>query len=149
MAGHGESPSKAHLKLAGNLPIAELYDATSSLRQPRVPEGGDFVARRAREMDEIIKEFVQESTENLDRLDRELVLLEKDASSKELLASVFRTIHTIKGTAGFLGFSRLQSVTHAGESLLSRLRDGELLLNGDITSGLLNMVDAVRRMLAI
>ena len=99
-------------------------------------------------MDDIIKEFVQESTDNLDRLDRELVLLEKDVSNKELLASVFRTIHTIKGTAGFLGFSRLQAVAHAGESLLSRLRDGELTLNAEITSGLLAMVDAVRQMLA-
>jgi len=99
-------------------------------------------------MDDIIKEFVQESTENLDRLDRELVLLEKDVTNKELLASVFRTIHTIKGTAGFLGFPRLEGLAHAGENLLSRLRDGELVLNADITSALLTMLDAVRQMLA-
>ncbi len=99
-------------------------------------------------MDEIVKDFLIESNENLDRLDQELVKLESEPSSKELLASVFRTIHTIKGSCGFLGFGRLEKLTHAGESLLSRLRDGELSLNGDITSGLLAMVDAVRHMLA-
>ena len=99
-------------------------------------------------MDEIVKDFLIESNENLDRLDQELVKLESDPSSKELLASVFRTIHTIKGSCGFLGFSRLEKLAHAGESLLSRLRDGQLTLNAEITSGLLAMVDAVRRMLA-
>jgi len=99
-------------------------------------------------MDEIVKDFLIESNENLDRLDQELVKLESEPSSKELLASVFRTIHTIKGSCGFLGFARLEKLAHAGESLLSRLRDGKLALNGEITSGLLAMVDAVRHMLA-
>jgi two-component system, chemotaxis family, sensor kinase CheA len=99
-------------------------------------------------MDEIVKDFLIESNENLDRLDQELVKLESEPSSTELLASVFRTIHTIKGSCGFLGFARLEKLAHAGESLLSRLRDGKLTLNGEITSGLLAMVDAVRHMLA-
>jgi len=99
-------------------------------------------------MDEIVKDFLIESNENLDRLDQELVKLESEPSSKELLASVFRTIHTIKGSCGFLGFARLEKLAHAGESLLSRLRDGKLSLSAEITSGLLTMVDAVRRMLA-
>jgi two-component system, chemotaxis family, sensor kinase CheA len=99
-------------------------------------------------MDEIVKDFLIESNENLDRLDQELVKLESEPSSTELLASVFRTIHTIKGSCGFLGFARLEKLTHAGESLLSRLRDGKLTLSAEITSGLLAMVDAVRRMLA-
>ena len=99
-------------------------------------------------MDEIVKDFLIESNENLDRLDQELVKLESSPSSKELLASVFRTIHTIKGSCGFLGFARLEKLAHAGESLLSRLRDGQLTLTADITSGLLAMVDAVRQMLS-
>jgi len=99
-------------------------------------------------MDEIVKDFLIESNENLDRLDQELVKLESEPSSKELLASIFRTIHTIKGSCGFLGFTRLEKVAHAGESLLSRLRDGLLALNEEVTSGLLAMVDAVRQMLA-
>jgi two-component system chemotaxis sensor kinase CheA len=99
-------------------------------------------------MDDIVKDFLIESGENLDRLDQELVRLETDPKSKDLLASVFRTIHTIKGSCGFLGFARLEKVAHVGENLLSRLRDGDLDLTGDMTSGLLEMVDAVRHMLA-
>jgi two-component system, chemotaxis family, sensor kinase CheA len=99
-------------------------------------------------MDEIVKDFLIESNENLDRLDQELVKLESDPTSKDLLAGIFRTIHTIKGSCGFLGFARLEKVAHAGENLLSRLRDGALSLNAEITSGLLAMVDAVRKMLA-
>jgi len=75
---------------------------------------------------EIVGEFLVESHENLDRLDRELVVLEKEPGEPSVLASIFRTIHTIKGTAGFLGFAKLESLTHAGENLPSRLRDGEL-----------------------
>jgi two-component system chemotaxis sensor kinase CheA len=100
------------------------------------------------DMDDIVREFLVESTENLDQLDRDLVALEKDPRAENLLASIFRTIHTIKGTSGFLGFNKLESVTHLGESLLSKMRDGELVLNAEITSGLLMMVDAVREMLA-
>ncbi len=100
------------------------------------------------DMDDVVREFLVESHENLDQLDRDLVALEKDPQSHERLASVFRTIHTIKGTCGFLGFGKLESVAHVGESLLSRLRDGELTLTAEITTGLLSMVDAVRQMLA-
>ena len=96
---------------------------------------------------DIVKDFLQESYENLDRLDRELVGLEKNPRDAEALASVFRTIHTIKGTCGFLGFDKLEKVAHVGENLLTRLRDGQLVLNPEITTGLLSMVDAVREML--
>ena len=99
------------------------------------------------DMDDIVKDFLVESNENLDQLDRDLVSLEKDPTARDILASIFRTIHTIKGTTGFLGFSRLESVAHAGENLLSSLRDGRLLLDSEITSALLAMVDAVRGML--
>src|ERR1700690_3972982 len=98
-------------------------------------------------MDDLIKEFLVESNENLDRLDSELVKLETDPSSQDLLSSIFRTIHTIKGSCGFLGFSKLEKVAHVGESLLSRLRDGKLSLTPEFTSGLLAMVDAIRSML--
>jgi two-component system chemotaxis sensor kinase CheA len=99
-------------------------------------------------MDDIVKEFIVESTENLDQLDRDLIGLEKNPTSKELLGSIFRAVHTVKGTTGFLGFSKLESVAHVGENLLSRLREGSLVLSPTITSGLLAMVDAVRTMLA-
>lgn len=99
-------------------------------------------------MDEIFKDFLVETTENLAQLELDLVTLEKDPTEKETLARVFRTLHTVKGTAGFLGLPKLEAVAHAGESLLSRLRDGKLRFNADIATALLGSVDAVRRMLA-
>ena len=99
-------------------------------------------------MDEIVAEFLIESHENLDQLDQDLVALEREPGSRELLSSIFRTVHTIKGTCGFLAFGKLEAVTHVGESLLSRLRDGEMSLNPELTSILLEMVDVVRSLLA-
>src|SRR5271167_812419 len=96
---------------------------------------------------DIVKDFLIESYENLDRLDRDLVGLEKNPHDKAALAGVFRTIHTIKGTCGFLGFNKLEKVAHVGENLLTLLRDGVLTLNPEITTALLGMVDAVRQML--
>jgi two-component system, chemotaxis family, sensor kinase CheA len=98
-------------------------------------------------LENIVNEFLVESYENLDRLDRDLVDLEKAPTDKEILSSIFRTIHTIKGTCGFLGFSKLESVAHVGENLLSKLRDGELRLSEELTTALLRMIDAVREML--
>lgn len=100
------------------------------------------------DLDGVIKEFLVESYENLDQLDRDLIALEKQPTDRDTLSSIFRTIHTIKGTCGFLGFSKLEAVTHCGENLLGLLRDGKLLLNSRITSALLSLVDAVRQMLA-
>ena len=96
---------------------------------------------------DIVKDFLVESYENLDRLDRDLVGLEKNPHDRDALAGVFRTIHTIKGTCGFLGFNKLEKVAHVGENLLTRLRDGQLTLNPELTTALLGMVDAVRQML--
>jgi len=97
---------------------------------------------------DIIREFLAESGENLDRLDRELVILEQTPTDGEILASIFRTIHTLKGTSGFLQFTALETLAHVGENLLSRLRDGQLALSPEITSELLAMVDAIREILA-
>lgn len=96
---------------------------------------------------EIIKEFLVESYENLDLLDREFVALEREPAARDRIAAVFRTIHTIKGTAGFLGLPRLEALAHAGESVLSLLRDGDIDLTPSTTSALLSMVDGVRAML--
>src|ERR1700761_3292483 len=98
-------------------------------------------------MDEIVKEFLVESYESLDRLERDLVSLEKDPREKETLASIFRTIHTVKGTSGFLGYTKLEAVAHVGENLLSKLRDGVIIFNPELASALLATVDAVRYML--
>ncbi len=99
-------------------------------------------------MDAIIKEFLAESAENLDQMDQDLVVLEKDPANQEVFSRIFRTIHTIKGTCGFLAFGKLEAVTHSGETLLSHLRDGTLEISPEVTTTLLAMIDAVRELLS-
>ena len=98
-------------------------------------------------MEEIVKEFLAESAEGLDLLEHDLVELERDPASRERLDEIFRAVHTIKGSSGMLGYLKLESVAHAGESLLGGLRDGKLVLHPGVTSGLLTMVDAMRALL--
>ena len=93
---------------------------------------------------DIIKEFIIESTENLSRLDREMVELEQRPADSILLASIFRTIHTIKGTCGFLGFSTLERITHQAENILSQVRNGERDLTRELVSLILETVDAIK-----
>jgi two-component system chemotaxis sensor kinase CheA len=112
---------------------------------PRPVRGGEV---RVEAIDEIVAEFLVESHENLDQLDRDLLALERNPDSRDLLAGVFRTVHTIKGTSGVLAFSRLEQLTHVGESLLSRLRDGTTALTDARSTALLQMVDAIRGLLA-
>ena len=97
---------------------------------------------------ELIHEFLIESTENLARLDQEMVELEKRPRDTALLSSVFRTIHTIKGTCGFLGFSTLEQVTHHAENILAKVRNGEWELTADLASLVLEAVDTVKGELA-
>ena len=98
-------------------------------------------------VDDLVKEFLVESYENLDQLDRDFVALEIDPGASDRVASIFRTIHTIKGTCGCLGLGKLEGVAHVGESLLSSVRDGALAIDGEITSGLLKLVDCIRDIL--
>jgi two-component system chemotaxis sensor kinase CheA len=97
---------------------------------------------------ETIREFLVESDENLSQLDQDLVELEKRPKDAALLGSIFRTIHTIKGTCGFLAFTTLESITHKAESLLSQLRDGKRELTPELVSLILETVDATRKVLA-
>jgi two-component system chemotaxis sensor kinase CheA len=96
---------------------------------------------------EILREFLLETHENLALLDADLLTLEKNPAHKETLAQVFRTLHSVKGTAGFMGLVKLQAVAHASESLLSRLRAGEMRFTPAIATALLQVVDAIRGML--
>jgi two-component system chemotaxis sensor kinase CheA len=98
-------------------------------------------------MDDLIKDFLVESYENLDRLDQDFVALETDPGGPDKMGSIFRTIHTIKGTCGCLGLHKLEAVAHVGENLLSRLRDKQLVMDGPITTALLRLVDAIREIL--
>ena len=97
---------------------------------------------------ETIREFLVESHENLTRLDQDLVELEKHPDDRDLLGSIFRTIHTIKGACGFLAFSVLEAITHQAETLLSQLRDGQRELTPALVSLILETVDATRKVLA-
>ena len=99
------------------------------------------------EMDEIVAEFLVESYESLDRLDRDLLALERDPHSREVLASTFRTMHTIKGTCGFLGFAKLERIAHAAENLLAGLRDGSLSITPQTAGVLLATGDVLRLIL--
>jgi len=96
-----------------------------------------------------IREFLIESNENLGRLDQEIVELEKDPGNSELVASIFRTIHTIKGTCGFLGFDKLTGVTHSAENILSQVRDGKRKATNSLISIILESVDATKEILDV
>jgi two-component system, chemotaxis family, sensor kinase CheA len=97
---------------------------------------------------DLIKEFLIESNENLARLEQEMLALEQRPNDLALLGGVFRTIHTIKGTCGFLGFERLEGVTHLAENILNQLRNGERALTPPLVSLILEAVDAVKTILA-
>lgn len=101
------------------------------------------------ETDELLGEFLIESFENLDQIDQDLVALERDPESTEILSAIFRAFHTIKGTCGFLGYTTLGSVTHAAETLLALLRDGSLVYDADIATALMRTTDATREMLTV
>jgi two-component system chemotaxis sensor kinase CheA len=100
------------------------------------------------EQDELIQEFLVECNEGLDKLDQDPLALEEQPGNIELLSGIFRTFHTIKGTAGFLAFQKLESVAHASESLLSKIRDGTLEINTGRADALLKTVDVLRAILA-
>ncbi len=88
-------------------------------------------------MDELTREFLIESQEGLDRMERCLTDLETRPKDAALLGDIFRSVHTIKGTTGFLGFKRLEKLAHAGENLLGLLRDGKLVADRPLITGLL------------
>lgn len=98
--------------------------------------------------DDILVEFIIEAREILDQLDLDFVLLEKTPDDKKLVGNIFRAIHTLKGSSGFFAFKRLEKVTHAGETLLGKIRDGSLALDKQKTSLLLVTLDAVREIVA-
>jgi two-component system chemotaxis sensor kinase CheA len=98
-------------------------------------------------MDELTREFLIESQEGLDRMERCLTDLETSPQDAALLGDIFRSVHTIKGTTGFLGFKRLEKLAHSGENLLGLLRDGKLVADRPIITGLLHLLDGLRLIL--
>jgi two-component system chemotaxis sensor kinase CheA len=100
------------------------------------------------EFAEEVREFLIESNENLGVLDQEIVELEKNPTDEKLIASVFRTIHTIKGTSGFFGFDILGSITHVAENILGQVREKQRPLTPELVSLVLQTVDVVKAVLA-
>lgn len=99
-------------------------------------------------MDDLLKDFLSETCEALDVLDSEIVELEQRPGDPALLGSIFRVMHTIKGTCGFLGLPRLESVAHAAEDVLGRVRDGELAVSHDVISQVLVALDRIKELVA-
>jgi two-component system chemotaxis sensor kinase CheA len=98
-------------------------------------------------MDELTREFLIESQEGLDRMERCLTDLEERPQDAGLIGEIFRSVHTIKGTTGFLGFKRLEKLAHAGENLLGLLREGKLAADRPLITGLLQLLDGLRSIL--
>jgi two-component system chemotaxis sensor kinase CheA len=98
-------------------------------------------------MDDLLSEFLTETTETLSVLDTELVRLEQQPNDPELLGNIFRLVHTVKGTCGFLGLPRLEAVAHAGENILGKFRDGELEVNPAAVTLILECIDTIKDLL--
>ncbi|MFN8958905.1 MAG: chemotaxis protein CheW [Hyphomonadaceae bacterium] len=99
-------------------------------------------------MDELLGEFITETNEFLETVDTQLVVFEADPTDGNTLNSIFRLVHTIKGTCGFLGLPRLQFVAHAGETLLGKFRDGTLVATPDQVQLVLESIDRIKEILA-
>jgi len=99
-------------------------------------------------MDELLGEFLTETTESLSVLDTELVKLERNPNDPRLIDNIFRLVHTIKGTCGFLGLPRLEAVAHASENVLGKMREGELPPTAEAISLILQSLDRTKLILA-
>ncbi|GAB4132243.1 MAG: hypothetical protein Kow00104_17590 [Rhodothalassiaceae bacterium] len=99
-------------------------------------------------MDDLLNEFLTETAESIDVVDVELVKLEQDPNNKEVLDNIFRLVHTIKGTCGFLGLPRLEAVAHSSENILGKFRDGELEVTPAAVTVVLESLDRIKEILA-
>ncbi|MDR3745025.1 MAG: chemotaxis protein CheA [Acidobacteriaceae bacterium] len=102
-----------------------------------------------KEVNELTREFIAESMAGLERMELCLTELEMRPDEEELVSEIFRAVHTIKGTTGFLGFGRLEKLAHSGESLLGALRDKKLKVSSDLINGLLKLLDGLRAILQL
>jgi two-component system chemotaxis sensor kinase CheA len=99
-------------------------------------------------MDDLLREFLTETSESLGQLDVELVRLEQNPDDPELIGSIFRLVHTIKGTCGFLGLPRLEKIAHASENVLGKFRDRTLDVTPEAVSAILQSLDVIKGLLA-
>jgi two-component system, chemotaxis family, sensor kinase CheA len=99
-------------------------------------------------MDDLLSEFLTETNESLAVLDLELVKLEQNPNNPGLLGNIFRIVHTIKGTCGFLGLPRLEALAHASENVLGKIRDGEMAVTPQAVSLILGSLDQIKSLLS-
>src|SRR4030088_3852907 len=97
-------------------------------------------------MDDLLREFLTETSESLDTVDNQLVRFEQDPNNAKILDNIFRLVHTIKGTCGFLGLPRLEALTHAAEALMGNFRDGASVTSDAVTL-ILATIDRIKRLL--
>ena len=98
-------------------------------------------------MDDLLREFLTETSESLDTVDNQLVRFEQEPNNAKILDNIFRLVHTIKGTCGFLGLPRLEALAHAGETLMGKFRDG-MAVTGEAVSLILVSIDRIKELLA-
>ena len=98
-------------------------------------------------MDDLLSEFLTETNESLDVVDVELVKFEQEPNNDEILGNIFRLVHTVKGTCGFLGLPRLEAIAHAAETLMGKYRDGMAVTDDGVTI-ILHSIDRIKEILA-
>ncbi|WP_375411642.1 chemotaxis protein CheW [uncultured Bradyrhizobium sp.] len=98
-------------------------------------------------MDDLLREFLTETNESLDTVDNQLVKFEQDPNNAKILDNIFRLVHTIKGTCGFLGLPRLEALAHAAETLMGKFRDG-MAVTGEAVTLILRSIDRIKEILA-
>src|SRR5476651_1980372 len=103
-------------------------------------------SRRPGFMDDLLREFLTETSESLDTVDNQLVRFEQDPNNAKILDNIFRLVHTIKGTCGFLGLPRLEALAHAAETLMGKFRDGMPVTAGAVTL-ILGSIDRIKEIL--
>src|ERR1700759_3837937 len=97
-------------------------------------------------MDDLLREFLTETSESLDTVDNQLVQFEREPNNAKILDNIFRLVHTIKGTCGFLGLPRLEALAHAGETLMGKFRDG-MPVTADAVTLILSSIDRIKEIL--
>src|ERR1700730_13349449 len=117
--------------------LAELRKA----RRSRAP-----LRSKACSMDDLLREFLTETSESLDTVDNQLVRFEQDPNNAKILDNIFRLVHTIKGTCGFLGLPRLEALAHAGETLMGKFRDG-MPFTAEAVTLILDSIDRIKEIL--
>src|SRR6201991_1023529 len=117
---------------------------TGELRKARQRLAPEY--SKACSMDDLLREFLTETNESLDVVDVELVRFEQDPNNAKILDNIFRLVHTIKGTCGFLGLPRLEALAHAAETLMGKFRDG-MPVTGEAVTLILTTIDRIKDIL--